>query len=371
MAADWLTSAWDQNAGMRDVTTGVVAAEEIAGRWVVELLGLPAEAEAGFATGATMANFTCLAAARTRVLGDVGWDVAARGLTGAPPVRFVAGAQAHGSVVLAGSLLGLGAPVLVDADEEGRMRADELQRILEQGSGPAIVVLQAGNIHSGAFDPFAACIAAAKRAGAWVHIDGAFGLWAAASEELRHVMDGASDADSWATDAHKTLNVPYDCGVSIVRDTSALRATMGMHASYLAATASDEGDPHERVPELSRRARGVPTWAVLRQLGSDGVDALVTQLAASARLLADGLAALPGVEVLNDVVFTQVCVALDGDARTDAWAKGLRADGVAFASSSRWRDRSVLRFSVSNRSTDAAQIQRTLDAAASALERLS
>ncbi|MDN3495609.1 aminotransferase class V-fold PLP-dependent enzyme [Planococcus sp. APC 4015] len=372
LAADWLTSAWDQNAGMREVTTGVVGAEEIAGHWIAELLGLPRESEVGFTTGATMANFTCLAAARTRVLGDVGWDVAGRGLSGAPRLRFVAGAESHGSVTLAGSLLGFGAPITVAVDAEGRMRSDDLARVLSDDEGPAVVVLQAGNIHSGAFDPFEQCVRVAHDAGAWVHIDGAFGLWAAASAHLRPLMAGASEADSWATDAHKTLNVPYDCGVAIVRDAPALRSAMGMHASYLAATASDvESDPHERVPELSRRARGIPTWAVLRWLGADGVDALVTGLAASARQIAAGLAAMPGVEVLNDVVFTQVCAALADDARTDAWAAALRADGVAFASSSRWHDRAVLRFSVSNAGTDAAHVHRALDAAAAALARVS
>ena len=271
LAADWLTSAWDQNAGMREVTTGVVGAEEVAGRWAARLLGLPDGCEVGFTTGATMANFTCMAAARTRVLGDAGWDVAMLGLTGAPRVRFLVGAERHGSVDLAGSLLGLGAPTVVDADDQGRIRADALERVLAGGAGPAIVVLQAGNIHSGAFDPFVECVAAARRHGAWIHVDGAFGLWAAASPRLRHLMAGAEGADSWATDAHKTLNVPYDCGIAIVRDAAAVRSAMGMHASYLAATASTEGDPHEHVPELSRRARGVPVWAVLRWLGSAGV----------------------------------------------------------------------------------------------------
>lgn len=372
LAADWLTSAWDQNAGMREVTTGVVGAEEVAAHWILDLLGLPSTADVGFTTGATMANFTCLAAARTRVLGDVGWDVATRGLSGSPAVRFIAGAERHGSVDLAGSLLGLGAPTLVDADDQGRMDPASLESILQGGEGPAIVVLQAGNIHSGAFDRFAECTAVSRRAGAWVHIDGAFGLWAAAASDLRHLMAGSDQADSWATDAHKTLNVPYDCGVAIVRDSTAVRAAMGMHASYLAATASEiVGDPHERVPELSRRARGVPVWAVLRWLGAEGLEALVSDLASSARVLAEGLSRLDGVEVLNDVVFTQVCVALGDDERTLAWASALREDGVAFASSSRWRERAVLRFSVSNAGTDPSQAERAIEAAESALRRVS
>lgn len=360
LAADWLVSAWDQNAGMREVTTGVVAAEDLAGRWLCDLLGV--DGDVGFTTGATMANLTCLAAARTRVLQDAGWDLAERGLAGGPPIRFIAGAERHGSVDLAARLLGLGAARLIDADAQGRIRPDLLDRDLEEGSGPAIVVLQAGNIHSGAFDAFTECIRAAHRAGAWVHIDGAFGLWAAAGRTSRSLMAGAEDADSWATDAHKTLNVPYDCGVAIVRDRASLRATMGTHASYLTHTSSAEADPHERVPEMSRRARGVPVWAALRSLGSAGVADLIDRLTRSAAHLAEGVAALPGLEVLNDVVFTQVCVAAATDEATRALGDALRAEGVAFASSSEWHGRAVLRFSVSNAGTDDAAVEETLSA---------
>ncbi|WP_404432283.1 aspartate aminotransferase family protein [Microbacterium lacus] len=369
LGADWLTSAWDQNAGLREVTTGVVAAEDIAGRWILELLGLPPESDVGFTTGATMANFTCLAAARTRVLANEGWDVAAQGLTGAPRVRVFVGAERHGSVDLALSLLGLGVPTIIAVDDEGRIRADALADELQRAAGPTIVILQAGNIHSGAFDPFGDAIEAARHAGAWVHIDGAFGLWAAAGPTTRHLLDAAATADSWASDAHKTLNVPYDCGVAIVRDTSALRSTMGMHASYLFATTSDAADPHERVPELSRRARGVPVWATLRSLGVDGVHALVDGLARAASDLSRELSALPGLTVLNDVVFTQVCVACASDEATRALGERLRADGDAFASSSRWHDRDVLRFSVSNALTDAQAVADTVSAVSRALAR--
>jgi glutamate/tyrosine decarboxylase-like PLP-dependent enzyme len=371
LAADWLTSAWDQNAGMREVTPGVVAAEEIAALWVTRLLGLPETSDAGFTTGATTANLTALAAARTRVLARAGWDVAEHGLAGGPAIRFVAGAERHGSVDLAARVLGLPAATLVAADDEGRMVPADLERVLAAGEGPVIVALQAGNVHSGAFDPFAECVAIAHEHGAWVHIDGAFGLWAAASASLRPLMAGAADADSWATDAHKTLNVPYDCGIAIVRDTAAMRSAMGVHASYLVATASvTDADPLERVPEMSRRARGVPVWATLRWLGARGVEALVDGLAAAARQLADELGELPGVRVLNDVVFTQVCVALPTDAQTRALGAALRADGVAFASSSRWHDRDVLRFSVSNAGTDATAVAQTVDAVRAALARI-
>ncbi|GAB6858472.1 pyridoxal phosphate-dependent decarboxylase family protein [Microbacterium xylanilyticum] len=368
LGADWLVSTWDQNTAMRAATPGVVAAEELAGEWILELLGLPSTADVGFVTGATMANFTCLVAARDAVLARVGWHCAVDGLAGAPRIRLLVGAERHDTVDHAARMAGLGAPRVVAADEQGRIVPDALREALVAGTGPAIVVLQAGNLHSGAFDPFAEAIGIAHHAGAWVHVDGAFGLWAAASPRTRHLVEGLAEADSWGTDAHKTLSVPYDCGVAVVADAASLRASMGMTAAYLAAVASGgHDDPHDRVPELSRRARGVPTWAALRTMGRAGTAALVERLAGSASDLAAGLARLPGVEVLNDVVFTQVCAALDTDEATDAWARALRQAGEAYASSSRWRDRAVLRFSVSNWATDAEEVARTLSAAARAL----
>ncbi|MBD3943711.1 aspartate aminotransferase family protein [Microbacterium sp. NEAU-LLC] len=368
LAADWLVSAWDQNTALRAVTPGVVAAEELAGEWILDLLGLPPESDVGFVTGATVANFTCLAAARDAVLRDVGWDSSIQGLAGGPRVRVIVGEERHDTVDHAIRMLGLGAPVVVPADDQGRIDVAALEAELAIDHGPTIVVLQAGNLHSGAFDDFGAAIDLAHLAGAWVHVDGAFGLWAAASPRTRPLVVDVERADSWATDAHKTLSVPYDCGIAIVADPSAMRAAMGMTASYLSRTASvDHADPHDRVPELSRRARGVPTYAALRAMGRDGVTALVERLTDAATALAAGLSRLPGVEVLGEVVFTQVCVARADDEATDAWADVLRADGVAFASSSRWHGRSVLRFSVSNWGTDAAQVERTLAAAASAL----
>lgn len=370
MAADWLVSAWDQNTGLRFATPAVAAAEEAAGRWVLDLLGLPGGSDVGFATGASMANFSGLAAARWRVLERVGWDVNVRGLTGAPRVRVLVGAERHDTVDMALRLLGLGAPEAVPVDEQGRIRPDALSEALEAGDGPAIVVLQAGNIHSGAFDPFPEAIAAARAHGAWVHVDGAFGLWAGASAATRHLVHGMDAADSWGTDAHKNLNVPYDCGIVVCRDVPALRTALGMHADYLVHDAQGDhgpGDPLERVPELSRRARGVPVWAVLRSLGRSGVDALVSRLVAHAQELARRIGELPGAEVLNVVVFSQVCLAFGSDARTEAVAAFLAQDGRVWMSGSRWRGRSVLRISVANWSSDAADVEVSVAAVRDAL----
>lgn len=367
LAADWLVSAWDQNAGMRDATPGVVAAEELAGEWLLEMLGLPRSAEVGFVTGATSANFVGIAAARQHTLAEQGWDVNRDGLSGAPRIRFIAGVERHGTIDLAGRYLGLGEPQLVDADEQGRVDVEHLAQLSAGGHGPAIVCLQAGNIHSGAFDGFRGAIEVAHEAGAWVHIDGAFGLWAGASKTLGSLCAGYADADSWATDAHKTLNVPYDCGIAIVARPNAMHSAFGMRASYL-QDPSAGAEPHDKVPELSRRARGVPVWATLLWLGSDGVDRLVTGLAASAASLARGLAEIPEVQVLNDVVFTQVSIAMPSDERTLAVGKHLLESGQVLASPSRWHDRAVLRFSVSNWATDAAEVRATIDAVRQATE---
>jgi glutamate/tyrosine decarboxylase-like PLP-dependent enzyme len=358
LGADWLTSAWDQNTGLRFLTPAAAAVEEVAGRWILDLLGLPGESAVGFVTGATMANFTCLAAARDTVLHRAGHDIR-RGLAGGPRVRVLVGAERHPSVDLPLRFLGLGEPDVVPVDDQGRIRPDALAEALAQGDGPTIVALQAGNIHSGAFDAFAACTEAAHEHGAWVHVDGAFGLWAAASPRWADDVRGLADADSWATDAHKTLNVPYDCGLAIVRDRDALASSMAMHGDYLIEAG---GDPQERVPELSRRGRGFASWAALRSLGRDGVVAMVERLAAHARAFADGAAQIPGVEVLNDVVFTQVCLTFGDDDRTRAVAAALLADGTTWMSGSRWHDRAIVRISVSNWSTTDDDVRRSLDA---------
>ncbi len=360
LAADWLVSAWDQNAGMRGATPGVVAAEDVAARWLLAALGLPATAGVGFVTGATMANATCLASARDAVLGAVGWDQDRLGLSGAPRVRVLVGEERHTSIDLALRYLGLGAPEVVAVDDQGRLDAGALATALAEGHGPAIVCAQAGNIHSGAFDPFPAIVEAARAHDAWVHVDGAFGLWAAASPRTAHLTTGQSDADSWATDAHKTLNTPYDCGLAIVRDAAAQRRAFGHSAAYLLH--SDVPDPHEMVPEMSRRARGVPVWAALASIGSDGLAELVDRLVAAAGGIADGLRSIPGVEVLHDVVYTQVTAAFGDDDRTERVLALLLDEGAIRPSASRWHDRGVIRFSVSNHGTDEAAVAETVAA---------
>ncbi len=368
MAADWLTSAWDQNAGLRSVTPAHTAVEDIAEEWLLDLLGLPAEAAVGFVTGGTMANFTALAAGRDEVLTRAGWDVATHGLTGSPRVRILVGAERHDSVDLVLRYLGLGAPQPVPADDQGRIDIAALRAALAHDSDrPTIVVLQAGNVHSGAFDPFAEAIEVAHEHGAWVHVDGAFGLFAAAAPAYQHLVAGYEDADSWATDAHKTLNVPYDCGLVIVRDPVALRASMSMEGAYLVR--DEAGDPFEKVPELSRRGRALPVWAVLRALGRAGVAALVERLAGHARAFAAGIAEIEGATVLNDVAFTQVCATFGDDARTREVVRLMLEDGTAWTSGSVWQGRAVLRISVSNWSTTAADVERTLVALRAAVGR--
>jgi glutamate/tyrosine decarboxylase-like PLP-dependent enzyme len=360
LAADWLTSAWDQNTGLRAVTPASAAAEEVASAWLLDLLGLPATSAVGFVTGATMSNFTCLAAARDEVLCRAGWAVARDGLTGSPRVRVLVGAERHDTVDLALRYLGLGAPEAVAADDQGRIEAAALTEALEVDTGhPTIVVLQAGNVHSGAFDPFAEAISAAHRHGAWVHIDGAFGLFAGASS-YRHLGAGYDAAASWTTDAHKTLNVPYDCGLAIVRDATALRAAMGMEGgAYLIKDA--HGDPFEKVPEVSRRGRAIPVWAVLRSLGRQGVADLVEGFCRHATTFAKGISAIDGAEVLNDVVFTQVCASFGSDERTDEVIRRLLAEGTTWMSGSTWHGRRVLRISVSNWSTTDDDVARSLE----------
>ena len=367
LAADWLVSAWDQNAGLRYATPAMAAIEESAGTWLLELLGLPAGSDVGFVTGATMANFTGMAAGRWRLLADAGWDLDRDGLSGAPRIRCFVGRERHDTVDLGLRYLGLGRPVVVDADHQGRLIPAALEAALSEGTGPALVCLQAGNLHSGAFDPFPEAIRIARQHGAWVHVDGAFGLWAAAAPERRHLTRGYEDADSWGTDAHKTLNVPYDCGIAVVRDASALRSAMGLHTSYLIHDAEGPGDPFDKVPELSRRARGVPVWAALKSLGRDGVAAQVQGLAAAASEIAAGLGALDGVEVLNDVEYTQVSVAFGDDATTRAVTARIIEDGKVWMSGSRWRDRDILRVSVSNWQTAEEEVATAVAAVGSAV----
>jgi uncharacterized peroxidase-related enzyme len=367
LAADWLVSSWDQNAAMRFATPATAAVESIAGRWLLDLLGLPASAAVGFTTGATMANFVGLAAGRKAVLDAAGWDLHRDGLTGAPRITVLVGEESHVSVELALRYLGLGTPRTVPSDDQGRILPDALAAALDSVDGPVIVGLQAGNIHSGAFDPMRECVRIAHEHGAWVHVDGAFGLWAAASPRYRDALDGLDGADSWATDAHKTLNVPYDCGVAIVARPELLQSAFGAHTSYIIQEGSAPADPWEKVPEMSRRAREIPVWAALRSLGRSGAVDLVERLAVNARALADGLARLPGVEVVNDVVFTQVSLAFGTDERTRRVTQRVMDEGAVWMSGSQWRGRDVLRISVSNWSTSADDVAATIAAVERAL----
>lgn len=363
LAADWLVSAWDQNSGSSAMTTATVALERVAGEWICSLLGLPEGAAVGFVTGAQVSNFVCLASAHHAMLRRAGWDLTRSGLRGAPPVRVVVGEHRHGSVDRAARFCGIGTDELViaPADGQGRMTVDGLRAALATGAGPAIVCLQAGEVHTGAFDPLAELIAAAREHDAWVHVDGAFGLWAAASPRLAHLTAGADGADSWTTDAHKTLNVPYDCGMAIIRDPADAIAMFRTGGDYLMYTGFD---PWDIGPELSRRGRGVPAWAALRSLGRDGVAALVERLHDNARLLEGRLRAIPGVVVMNDVDYTQVMFRLDDDERTRALGRAILEDGTAALTGAEWDGRAALRCSMSSWATTAEDIELTAAAIA-------
>jgi glutamate/tyrosine decarboxylase-like PLP-dependent enzyme len=357
LGANVLAAAWDQNSALFEATPGTAAVERAALRWVLEALGLPAACGAGFVTGATVANFTAIAAARRAVLAREGWDAEARGLFGAPPIDVVVGGEAHVSVLKALALAGLGAErvVRVPVDGQGRMRGDALPRL----SPRTILCLQAGNVNTGAFDPAAELVARAREAGAWVHVDGAFGLWALASPALAPLAAGVRDADSWATDAHKWLNVPYDSGLAIVRDAAALRGAMAVHAPYLA-----EGGPRvpsDFTPELSRRARGVEIWAALRSLGRSGLAALVERGCAHARRFARGLEAA-GHRVLNDVVLNQVLVSFGDAERTRRVIARIQRDGTCWCGGTVWQGQVAMRISVSSWATTGDDVERSLAA---------
>ena len=315
LAADWLAAAWDQNAGLYAAGPAAAVAEEVAGGWLKDILGLPASASFAFVTGCQMAHTTCLAAARHAVLARRGWDVEQAGLCGAPPIRVVTSAERHGTIDRALRLLGLGRACVVDlpADEMGRLTPGALERALDDG--PTIVLLQAGDLNIGAYDPFAELIPIAHGRGAWVHVDGAFGLWANASPRFRHLLRGVEAADSWATDGHKWLNVPYDSGFAFVADPVAHRAAMSYRASYLTYDQAAR-DQLDWTPEWSRRARGFATYCALRELGRDGVAALIDRCCDHARAIVRGIGALPGAEVVWDPQINQGLVAFGDDART-------------------------------------------------------
>jgi glutamate/tyrosine decarboxylase-like PLP-dependent enzyme len=321
----------------------------------------------GFTTGATASNFVGLAAARQEVLAQAGWDVAVTGLIGARPLRVFAGADRHAFVDLALRYLGLGLPVAVAADAQGEVAGGCPGRGDGCRSRSGHRVPPGRQLHSGSSDPLTEAAMIAHDRGAWVHVDGAFGLWAATSPRHRHLVAGLKTCDSWATDAHKTLDVPYDCGVAIVSRPEAVRAVFGVHTSYLQTTEHGPGDPFDKVPEFSRRARGVPVWAAPRSLGRSGVIALIDRLVQAAHTFAARLSGIPGVEVVNDVVFTQVCVSFGSDERTRNITARLLADGTTWMSGSHWAGRDVLRIAVSNWSTDAADVENSLQAIQRAL----
>ena len=369
LAADWLVSAWDQCAAFHSLSPAAAAIEEIAAEWALDLLGLPAGAGVGFVTGAQGANTTALAAARHAVLERAGWNVERDGLHGAPTLNVVCGEQAHATIFTALRLLGLGTgtAIRVPADGQGRMAADGLHERLAALPGPTIVCAQAGHVATGAFDPLEPIADACAATGAWLHVDGAFGLWAAAAPSTRELVRGAERADSWAVDAHKWLNVPYDSAMAIVADAGAQRAAMGLAASYLVAEPGRR-DSTNYVPESSRRARAVPVYAALRSLGRRGVAELVERNCAHARRMAERLAQEPGVEVLNEVVLNQVLVRLPGgDEATAAAVGAVQRDGTCWLGATEWEGRAAIRVSFSNWATTEADVDRSAAAIAAAV----
>jgi glutamate/tyrosine decarboxylase-like PLP-dependent enzyme len=358
LAASWLAATWDQNAGYYSPTPGVARLEQVALRWLIELFDLPAETAGAFVTGATTANFTALAAARHAMLARAGWNVEADGLFGAPPITVIVGDEAHPSLLKGLGVLGLGRSriVRVAVDSQGRMRAGALPPI----NGPTILCLQAGNVNTGACDPCTALIVEAHEQGAWVHVDGAFGLWAKVSSQHRALVEGIEAADSWATDAHKWLNVPYDSGLALVRDRAALSAAMAVSADYLPA-AGAERNPCDYTPELSRRARGAEVWAALHSLGRSGIAELVQRNCAQARLFAARLQAA-GHQVLNDVVLNQVLVSFGEAEHTRRVVTALQREGTCWCGITVWQGRTAMRISVSNWSTQDADVERSVAA---------
>lgn len=363
LAADWLVSTWDQNSGSSTLTPATVALERVAGEWVCDLLGLPSGAAVGWVTGAQVSNFVCLASGQHAVMRRAGWDATVKGLRGAPAVRFVVGADRHGSIDRAARFCGIGSEefAVVATDDQGRMLPSALAEALSTDPEvPTIVCLQAGEVHTGAFDPFGELIEIARRLpNVWIHVDGAFGLWAAASESLRPLTVGWGGADSWTTDAHKTLNVPYDCGIAVVRDPADAIAMFRTGGDYLMYTSLDPWDVN---PELSRRGRGVPAWAALRSLGRRGVGDLVERLNVNALRLEQGLRGIPGVTVVNEVPYTQVMFRLDSDDATRRLGEAILADGTAALTGAHWRGRATLRCSISSWATTADDVDLTVAA---------
>ena len=370
LAADWLATAWDQNASLHVVSPAAAIIEEVIALWILDLLGLPPTASIGFVTGGQMANFTCLSAARHEVLRQAGWPVEDDGLTAAPPVQVIVGAEAHATIFSSLSMLGLGRnrAIHVATDEQGRVRTNELAHVLRNCDGPTIVCAQAGNVSTGAFDPIEEIARLTHERGGWLHVDGAFGLWARVSAAVRSLVTGVEDADSWAVDAHKWLNVPYDSGIAIVKHPDAHRAAMRVSASYLKESGSSARDPDLWTPESSRRARGIAIYAALKSLGRRGVEALVDRCCGHARHMAERLGRVPGVKILNDVVLNQVLARFDpptadsADRFTQAVLARVQSEGTCYPSGATWHGQEVMRISISNWSTTEADIDASADA---------
>jgi len=358
LAANWLAAAWDQNSGLYQVTPATAVLEEVAIEWLADLFKLPRGTGGAFVTGATVANFTALAAARHAVLAKSDWNVEADGLFGAPPVTVVVSEESHPTLFKSLGMLGFGRSrvVKVAVDHQGRMRADALPPI----SGPTIICTQAGNVNTGSFDPIGNICDIAHRSGAWVHVDGAFGLWAAASPVLRHLTEGIEKADSWATDGHKWLNVPYDSGIALVRDPHPLKAAMAITAEYLPTSALHR-NPSDFTPELSRRARGVEIWAALRHLGRRGVAEMIELCCRHARRFADGFRS-SGYRVLNDVVLNQVLVSFGDPEKTKSVIAGIQQDGTCYCGGTVWQGQEAMRISVSSWATTEGDVEKSLTA---------
>jgi glutamate/tyrosine decarboxylase-like PLP-dependent enzyme len=378
VATEWLNAAWDEHPGTPLVSPFGCAIDGLVGEWVLELLDLPREASVGVVTGASMGNFVGILAARHGLLDRAGWDVEAKGLFGAPPINVLVGEEAHPNIFKGLRMAGLGADraISIESDGNGAMRADRLQAALRTLSGPTLVCAQAGNVNTGAIDPFAEIAPACREHGAWLHVDGAFGLWARVSPELSHRIRGVELADSWATDAHKMLNTPYDAGFGIVRDEAAHTAAMGISASYLSQQAGAR-DPSHYVPELSRRGRATPVYATLRALGREGVREMIERCCALTRRMRERLTAHPGVTCLNEIVFNQAIFrfeprrrgdAVSGDALTAEVVRRTFESGECWVQTSQWRGKTVMRFSVAGRATTEADIDRSAAAVLKAYE---
>ena len=368
VGAEWLTAAWDQNAGLYVMSPAAAVAEEVAAAWLLELLGLPPQSSIGFVTGCHMANFTALAAARHELLRRAGWDVEADGFQRAPELRVIVGDEVHVSAISALRLLGIGSQQLIRiaADGQGRMRSDELEKVLAQSKQPTIVCAQAGNVNTGAFDPFDAIADAAAAHGAWLHVDGAFGLWAASSASLRRHVAGVDRADSWATDAHKWLNVPYDSGLVFTRHPAAHQAAMSMSAAYLARSPNEPRECMDWTPESSRRARGFSIYAAIKSLGRCGVEEMIDRCCRLARRFADRLRSDPAIDILNEVVLNQVLVRVvpphgDADAATREALRLVQDERVCWLGGTRWHGKDAMRISVSNWSTGEDDVDRSAD----------